>query len=199
MLLLWDNGETNESECLCHACLLPPRPRPPIKCEIRGAPRSNAKAKDSGWVQERKGLEALKPSDVNEIVLHDEDGALLEGTQTNFYAVRDGKLWTAGEGVLEGTVRRLLLQVCAVHHVPVVLDPPPNLRELSQWEGALLSSTSRLALPIDWIGVPKEGVAFAEEDKDMSRAFDYGDPDCLTRRLVRWVEAEVVNASTSIL
>lgn len=153
----------------------------------------NAKAKDSAWVKERKHLEALKPADVNEIVLHDESGALLEGTQTNFYAVMDGKLYTAGEGVLEGTVRRLLLQVCAAHNVPVVLDPPPNIQDLGKWEGALLSSTSRLALPIDWVGVPEEGKAWREGDA--SRAFEYED-ECLTRRLAQWVEEEVAQAST---
>ena len=191
MLLFW-HPDTTTIECLCHACPLPPRPTPPIKCEIRGAPRTNAKAKDSAWVKERKHLEDLKPADVNEIVLHDEKGALLEGTQTNFYVVMEGKLYTAGEGVLEGTVRRLLLQVCAAHNVPVVLDPPPYIKDVGKWEGALLSSTSRLALPIDWVGVPEEGKAFREGD--VSHAFEYED-GCLTRRLAQWVEEEVAQAS----
>ncbi|GAB5036388.1 thioredoxin-like protein [Nannochloropsis oceanica] len=191
ILLIW-HSDTCLIECLCHACALPPRPCPPINVEIRGAPRTNAKAKDSAWVKKRKHLEALKSNDVNEIVLHDESGALLEGTQTNFYAIIKGKLYTAGEGVLEGTVRRLLLQICAVHDVPVILDPPPNIEDLRNWEGALLSSTSRLALPIDWIGVPKEGKPFAAGD--LSRAFNYDDR-CLTRRLVRWVEEEVAQVS----
>jgi hypothetical protein len=33
----------------------------------RGAPRSNAKAKDSEWVRGRQALEAGKPEDVNEV------------------------------------------------------------------------------------------------------------------------------------
>jgi hypothetical protein len=93
-----------------HICELPPIPSPPIKVEIRGAPRHNAKAKDSNWVRwgfpanrphhamgphtpagrDRKWLEDLKPPDVNELVLRNEDGLLLEGTQTNFYAIMDG-------------------------------------------------------------------------------------------------------------
>lgn len=197
LLLVRNSQDPSDSKCLCHACPLPPLPRPPIKVEVRGAPRGNPHAKDSEWVIERRSLEALKPSDVNELVLHDASGALFEGTQTNFYAVMDGKLWTAGEGVLEGTVRRLLLDVCAHHNIPVVLDPPPNLHDLNRWEGALLSSTSRLALPIDWIGVPKEGKPF-QEDEDVSRAFDYRDEECLTRRLASWVKEEVIDASTLI-
>lgn len=198
ILLIWQSPQQT-IECLCHAGPLPPRPSPPIKVEIRGAPRTNAKAKDSEWVRDRKPLEALKPADVNEIVLHDADGALLEGTQTNFYAVMDGKLHTAGEGILEGTVRRLLLEVCAANELPVVLDPPPNLRDLSKWEGALLSSTSRLALPIDWIGVPgREGQAFDADAGDEQRKFDYGDERCLTRQVVRLVDEKIMEASEDI-
>lgn len=205
LLLTWAPPHAHQTEleqtidCFCHCGPLPPRPSPPIKVEIRGAPRTNAKAKDSEWVRDRKPLEALKPPDVNEIVLHDADGALLEGTQTNFYAVMDGKLHTAGEGILEGTVRRLLLEVCAANEIEVVLDPPPNLRDLSKWEGALLSSTSRLALPIDWIGVPgREGEAFDADVGDAQRNFDYENEQCLTRRLVRLVDEKIIDASEDL-
>lgn len=39
------------------------------RMQIKGAPRSNAAAKDSEWVRERRTLEADQPADVNEIVL----------------------------------------------------------------------------------------------------------------------------------
>lgn len=42
---------SDAADCRCHVGLLPPIPPPPIKVEIRGAPRSNAKAKDSQWVR----------------------------------------------------------------------------------------------------------------------------------------------------
>ena len=42
-----------------HVHLLPDRPKPPIRVDIRGAPRSNAKAKDTQWVKDRKILEVL--------------------------------------------------------------------------------------------------------------------------------------------
>ncbi len=35
--------------------------------QVKGAPRSNALAKDSEWVRQRKALEASKPADVNEV------------------------------------------------------------------------------------------------------------------------------------
>lgn len=58
------------------------------------------------------------------------------------------KVHTAEEGVLKGSVRSAVLQACQAHDVPVRLIPP-RADDLSQWEGALISSTSRLAMPLD--------------------------------------------------
>lgn len=46
-----------------------------------------------------------------QILLVTEAGQVLEGTQTNFFVVKDDKLCTAQEGVLMGTVRGVVLQV----------------------------------------------------------------------------------------
>lgn len=69
----------------CHVAPLPPIPSPPVRVEVRGAPRQNAAAKDSSWVTERAPLEALMRSAwaaVNELLLASEEGELLEGSQT---------------------------------------------------------------------------------------------------------------------
>ena len=82
-----------------------------------------------------------------------ETGALPEGTQTNFFAVLGGTLYTVGDGVLEGTVRRVVLEVCARDGIPVELVAP-NVADVMDWDGAFVSSTSRLVLPIDEVVVP---------------------------------------------
>eukprot|EP00878_Enallax_costatus_P039790 GHUV01045702.1.p1 GENE.GHUV01045702.1~~GHUV01045702.1.p1 ORF type:complete len:119 (+),score=23.29 GHUV01045702.1:187-543(+) len=75
-------------------------------------PRVNAKAKDSEWVRQRQTLEAAKPADVNEVILVSHDGALTEGLTSNFFVLSDqGEVVTAQEGVLDGTVRQVILQV----------------------------------------------------------------------------------------
>lgn len=182
----------------CHIAPLPPLPKPPVRVEVRGAPRENAAAKDSSWVADRAPLEALMRSatvgDVNELLLPTEGGALLEGSQTNFYALRDGAVHTAGEGVLYGTVRRLLLEVCEREGIPVVLEPP-LLDDVHTWEGALISSTSRLLLPIDELYVPKEGAPSAAPD--LRARFDNG-PGTLATRLQRLVASAVEAHSTPI-
>ena len=69
----------------CHVAPLPPLPSPPVRVEVRGAPRSNAAAKDSSWVTERAPLEALMRASsagpVNELLLANDAGELFEGSQ----------------------------------------------------------------------------------------------------------------------
>lgn len=144
MLTHWEDGKPNIA---AHVSAMPARARPPIKVQVKGAPRSNAAAKDSEWVRERQSLEDAKPSDVNEIVLVSEDGSIYEGLSSNFFAVKDGKLYTAGEGILLGTVRHIVLQVCEQEGIPVELTPP-KVQDASSWEGCMVTSTSRLCLPV---------------------------------------------------
>ncbi|CAM9714965.1 unnamed protein product [Phaeothamnion confervicola] len=194
LLADWELDADDAFHLYCHGLPLPPLPKPPIIIEVRGAPRENALAKDSQWVSDRKGLEALKHPDSNEIVLPAADGALLEGTQTNFYAVVNGTLHTAGAGVLEGTVRRLVLEVCAAHGIPVSLTPP-NVRDVSRWEGALISSTSRLALPVDEVLLPAEGRPVHSGTTPRHRLGTGG----LAARVSALVAAEVAEHSTIVI
>ena len=82
---------------------------------------------------------------MNELLLATEEGALLEGSQTNFFAIRDGAVHTAAEGILEGTVRRLVLEVCAREGIPTVLRPPA-LGSSSEWSGGAWSVIQKLSV-----------------------------------------------------
>jgi len=59
------------------------------------------------------------------------------------------------EGVLAGSVRKVVLEVCEALRIPIVLQPP-TLEQLQtgQMDGAFISSTSRLVMPIDRILLP---------------------------------------------
>ena len=208
VLVGWEGGAQETSNdaagdsgwVACHVTGLPQIPSKPVRVEIRGSPRDNALAKDSAWVSDRAPLEALMQSascggPVNELLLANEQGQLLEGSQTNFYAVIDGAVWTAGEGILEGTVRGLLLDVCQKEGIPVILEPP-NLDTLESWEGALISSTSRLALPIDQLYVPSEGLP--SDKNDLKKEFDNESSLSIAAKLQRLVSLEVEARSTPI-
>jgi branched-subunit amino acid aminotransferase/4-amino-4-deoxychorismate lyase len=131
---------------------------------------------------------------VNEFLMVGGKGEILEGSQTNFYAVKGGVVQTAGEGVLEGTVRRLLLEVCEREGVEVELRPP-DVSEVEEWEGCMISSTSRLLLPVDNLYSPKEGEVSTAEHK--VRSFK-NDDNALAVKLARMVLEEVQSHSTPV-
>lgn len=107
--------------------------------------------------------------------------------------VQDGVVHTAGDGILEGTVRRLVLEVCAEDGVPVVLAPP-TLASVATWAGAFLTSTSRLVLPIDTLAYSSAYAAGAARDGGSLPPLDavvtLGPPCALLARL----EARVADA-----
>ena len=194
VLVSWDE----RTAVAAHVAPLPPPPARPVRVEARGAPRSNAAAKDSSWVRERAPLEALMAASavgpVNELLLLEDGRYALEGSQTNFFAVEDGALVTAGDGVLFGTVRRLALEVCAREGVPVEFRAP-DVEAAGTWDGALVSSTSRLLLPVDELYAPAEGEP--SRPGDLLRAFDNGD-GALAAKLAALVAAEVEAHSSPV-
>jgi len=205
-----DDAEDNKSDSTimigCHITKLPPLPTAPVCVEIRGSPRENAAAKDSSWVSDRAPLEALMKAatggiEMNELLLTaNTNNEILEGSQTNFYAIINDTLYTADEGILAGTVRTLVLDVCKRNNIPVVFQPPTlnkNERQNCDWEGALISSTSRLALPIDAIYVPEEGQP-SHHPSDLCKQFN-NDDSSLANRIQSLVAMEVEARSTPIV
>lgn len=105
-------------------------------------------------------------------------GEILEGSSSNFYGVVDGVLWTAGDGVLAGIGRRIVLRLAAELGILVRLEAIP-LAALPLLAEAFLSSASRGVLPV---------VAIGDEQVGMGR------PGAVTRRLMAAYEAYVVRA-----
>jgi len=191
-------------ECFTHIAALPPRNPPPVHAVARRAARHNATAKDSQWIAQRKAL--ARPEGAEEVLLIMDEvegegataagsggegagegtcaaGVVLEGTQTNFFAAMGGKLYTAEDGVLSGTVRRMVLHECTDNGIEVVRSPP-RLADAHKWDGAFICSTSRLVMPLDSILLPSEVTGLAE---DTHIAWD------TTCELVQRVEAMVAS------
>ncbi len=87
--------------------------------------------------------------DVYEFLLVDGD-AILEGFTSNFYGVRDGVLYSAGEGVLEGITRRIILELLPALNIPLMLKAVKTA-DLPALDEAAMSSSSRGLLPITMI------------------------------------------------
>ena len=163
----------------------------PVKVEIRGEPRKNAAAKDSDWVLERKKLG--KSDDVNEIVL-EQGGLLYEGLSSNFFAMKDGVLYTAGEGILLGSVRESVLRMAEELDIPIVLEPP-HVDDMEKWDAAFISSTSRMLLPIDVLAVCRDATGGQEEGH--MRNFD-NDAMPIVGALEKAVMEDILSSSESI-
>jgi len=165
----------------------------PVKVEIRGEPRKNAAAKDSDWVTERKKLG--KADDVNEIVL-EKEGLLYEGLSSNFFAMKDGVLYTAGEGILLGSVREAVLRKAEELDIPIVLEPP-HIDDVEIWDAAFISSTSRMLLPIDSITVCSECAIEEKRHVLTTRDFNH-DEQPLVGALEKAVMEDILSSSESI-
>jgi branched-subunit amino acid aminotransferase/4-amino-4-deoxychorismate lyase len=135
---------------LLHTCELPPIPEPPISVCLSKTHRVNAGAKDSQWVRDAADMEAKKPISANEVVMIGDHGNVLEGISSNVFVIADDTVFTAKDGVLQGTIRTSVMHVCKANDIKVIESPAP-IDTLGKWQGMLICSTSRMALPVDKI------------------------------------------------
>lgn len=108
--------------------------------------RHNAAAKTTGWMTQREGLVKAMPNGIYDTILQDADGNLLEGLAANFYAVKDGQLWTADEQVLPGISRLIVFEV-APSILPLVRQPV-NVVDIPALSEAFITSASRGIVPV---------------------------------------------------
>ncbi|KAJ2829371.1 hypothetical protein FBU31_002712 [Coemansia sp. 'formosensis'] len=125
--------------------------------------RDHPEAKSLQWVHDREALEQFIVPPINEVVLieHDsKDGPLrfYEGLSSNFFVTRRVSLGRQPEylnfqllcapldSVLLGTIMKLVLQICERDGISVRYAP--EFDALESWNGAFVSSTSRLVLPV---------------------------------------------------
>ncbi len=133
--------------------LMPFSPPPPVLYEngvaVDFAPdlvRNQPLVKAAAFVQNRQRYSIGQP-DVYEYIMMDANGRLLEGTSTNFYGVRDGAVYTAGDGVLEGITRKIVLDLLSEIGIPYHLNAITE-SEISSLDEAFLSGSSRAVLPV---------------------------------------------------
>lgn len=103
-------------------------------------------AKTADFVLARRNFPVGRP-DTFEYLLLSEDGRILEGSGSNFYAIRAGVLWTAGDGMLEGITRKIVLRLAPQLKIPVHMEAVA-LADVPHLDEAFMSSSSRGLVPI---------------------------------------------------
>ena len=148
-----------------------------VRCvTLPGSARQNPAAKTVDWMHAREDI--TLPEGIYDGFLLDDEGYLLEGRGSNFYAVLDGVLHTAGTGVLPGIAQQIVFEV-APQLLPVckeaaTLDDIPHLQE------AFLTSSSRGIIPVVEIdGITINGGERGDYTHALQAAYD------------AWVEAHL--------
>jgi branched-chain amino acid aminotransferase len=109
--------------------------------------RDNPLIKASGFISTADTLRILLPHGINEVLMIGEDGGILEGLSSNFFAVRDHEVWTAAEGVLAGITRTLVLASINDLGIPLKKSTYP-VEQVNLLDEAFITSTSRGVLSI---------------------------------------------------
>jgi branched-chain amino acid aminotransferase len=117
-----------------------------VRCVSVPLKRSAPKVKDTRFIPAAQAAYRDLPAGVHEGLMVAEDGSILEGLSSNFFAVREGILHTEDERVLPGITRGIVLEL-GRGLLPratgaVRLD---QIREVSE---AFLTSVSRGVLPV---------------------------------------------------
>jgi branched-chain amino acid aminotransferase len=115
-----------------------------VSCVTVPERRENPHAKDTRFIATATAAYAALPAGIEEGLMLAEDGVVLEGLSSNFFAVRGSRLWTEEERVLHGVTRALVLEVAAtvlpVERTGISLDP---------WvTECFITSVSREVMPV---------------------------------------------------
>jgi branched-chain amino acid aminotransferase len=143
--------------------IMPFTPPPPELYEqgvslgiARGLGRERPLLKTANFARQRRAYSQQNDGDCYEYLLLDEQGYILEGTGSNFYAARDGVVWTAENGILAGITRHIILDLLPQLGIPLRLEAV-HIDDIGQLDEAAMSSASRALLPVVAIEGKKVG------------------------------------------
>jgi len=138
--------------------------------------RSKPAAKLTGFIQSTQKLRQKLSSDIEEVIMIDEHNHILEGLTSNFYAVMDGIIYTAGEEVLHGITRQIVLEIAQRAGFQINLTSP-GLNDMGRYSEAFITSSSRGVLPVSEID---------------NQPIGSGQPGSVTRKLMELYDQSVV-------
>jgi branched-chain amino acid aminotransferase len=109
----------------------------------------NAKVVNSGY-KERVAA-ALAEANAYEALLVNREGEITEGSRSNIFFVRNGKVLTAPKGnVLIGITREYVFDLCKNLGIEII-EEPISVSMLGEMDGAFMTGTSPKILPISTI------------------------------------------------
>lgn len=154
-----------------------------VRAVTRRMQRERPTAKSTEFIGPSRELKAMLPSDVFEIIMVDGSGYILEGTTSNVFGIRAGTLRTAGDGILLGITRSVVLDLARDAGIPTQ-ERKLHVDEVPALDGAFLTSSSRGIVPIVQID---------------EHTIGDGRPGPITRRLMERYASHIDDVSEPIL
>lgn len=144
--------------------------------------RSEPHSKDTRFIAQASGAYNALPPGAHEGLMIGDDGAILEGLSSNFFAVRHGILHSEEERALRGVTRSLVLEVAQglIPHATV----PLRIDQILDVGECFITSVSRGILPVVKIN---------------EQAVGEGAPGPTTRELMRRLADLVEREAESVL
>ncbi len=141
--------------------------------------RENPKAKLTNFLATASELRSQLPQGVNEMLMVDHNGMILEGLSSNFYGVIAESIFTVEEGVLLGITRSAVLEIAVSMNIPVNFEGI-HISQIESLDECFITSASRGVLPVVQID---------------DRLLGSGKPGPLSQKLILsfnlWVEKNV--------
>ncbi len=109
--------------------------------------RHNPKAKLTSFINDTYDIRKNITNSINEILLVNNDGFVLEGISSNFFAVKNGVIHTSESHILFGITRSIVISVIKNNRLKLSYDPL-NIDEITAIDEAFLTSSSRGVLPV---------------------------------------------------
>jgi branched-chain amino acid aminotransferase len=129
-----------------------------VRCVTLNLHRDTPRAKSTSFIASADAARKTLPPDVNEGLMIDPDGSVLEGLSSNFFAIttqpkiskgdesKDAMIHTERERVLLGVTRSLVIEVA--QQIATVTENAIHLNELHNVREAFITSVSREILPV---------------------------------------------------
>lgn len=112
--------------------------------------------------------ELLYKKNCYEALLVNKSGEVTEGSRSNAFFIREGKIYTSPKGdVLMGITRQRIIKLCMENGINVI-ESPILSRSLNTYEAAFISGTSPKILPISSI----DDISFSTSNKTLLRTMD---------------------------
>ncbi len=139
--------------------------------------RNNPRAKVTEFIRSTTAIRQQIGENINESIMVNEKGSLLEGLSSNFFGVFNGEVWTANEGVLPGITRSLVMDEIRRSGMILMLQNI-SLDRIERLDEAFITSTTRAVLPVTKID---------------GRPVGDGQPGQITKKIMKLYEFRVEN------